>query len=190
MEFVLELLNTYRVLAVFIGSALFGDTVLFAVAYLGGQESWSMAPIVAAAFLGTAISDTGWYFAGKFGFHIADRFSLAKNGRETAGNILRMLIGKNPAIALIYIKFLYGSRIAMIVYLASHGISFWRFTLFNSLGICAWLAVFFPLGYLAGMGVSQLIPSAHTLQITLSALVVGAIALRLITLWFTRRVEK
>ncbi len=185
----LALLHSYRHLAVFLGAFFFGDSVLFTIAYLGGQQSWPMAPVVVAAFLGTALADTLWYALGCFGAGFMNRVPYLQSEREKAAALLHQLLGENPALALIFLKFLYGSRIAMILYVAARGIGFWRFSAYNALGIAAWLLVFFPVGYLTGTGVAQAFPVLNSVQAGIVVLIVSFIALRLLSIWLTRRVE-
>lgn len=190
MDFILGMLDSFRLLAVFLGAFFFGDSVLFTVAYITGQKVWAAIPIVAVAFLGTAAADTLWYIAGRIGAKYVARVPYFLREREKAARLLERLSGTHPAYALVFIKFLYGSRIAMILYVAARGISFPVFTLYNSLGILAWLAVFFPLGYLAGRGVSQALPALEVVQAAVIVFIVSFILLRLLSLWLTRNIEK
>ncbi len=182
------LLTSHRLLAVFFGAFFFGDSVILTTAYIAGQESWTVFPILIAVFLGTATADTLWFVAGVL---IARRFknlTFMQKEREKAAALLDMLAGKNPLYALIFIKFLYGSRVAMILYSASRGISFPVFTLYNSIGIATWLAVFFPLGYLSGRGVEMALPSFGGVQSTIAVFVISVIVMRIFTLWLTKKV--
>jgi membrane protein DedA with SNARE-associated domain len=190
IEVVTTLLTTYQIPSVFVGAFFFGDSVILTSAYLAGQLSWSPVPIFLTALAGTVLSDTLWFFFGKF---FADRFAgvnfLRKERAKMSGFIAR-LVGKRPLTALIMVKFLYGSRIAMILYSASSGISFWTFTLFNGIGAVIWLLVFIPLGYLAGKGVSQAAPLLDALPAALVVLVISVIVFRIVSIWMERRMHK
>ena len=190
LETLTTLLAVYRLPAAFFGAFLFGDSVILTTAYLAGQQHWSPISIVLAMFLGTAAADTLWFFAGMI---FAKRFSNAtfmRAEREKAAVLLQKLTGKNPMYALIFIKFLYGSRIAMILYTAARGFSLRSFTYYNSIGILAWLAVFFPLGYLAGMGIGLALPPSSTIQALIAVFIASAILMRIFTLWLTKQVTK
>ncbi len=188
LESLLALLSVYRLSVVFFGAFFFGDSVILTAAYIAGQESWSIVPILLMAFLGTATADTLWFL---FGVVLARRFNnvtFMQKEREKAAALLDILAGKNPLYALIYIKFLYGSRVAMILYSAARGISFPVFSLYNSIGIAAWLAIFFPLGYLSGRGIGMVVPSFGGVQSAIAVFVISVIVMRILTLWLTKKV--
>lgn len=185
---VLSLLNAHPLFASFWGAFFFGDSVLLTLAYLAGEMYWPVWPILTMTFVGTAAADTAWFIAGRFFGEAVGRSGFMQRERKKVAKLLDLLIGKNPAFALIAIKFLYGSRVAMIVYVAARGMRFGSFFLYNSLGIVAWLAVFFPLGFAAGRGVSYILPSAYTVQAVIAVLIVSAIGMRIFTVWVTKKV--
>jgi len=187
IEFLTTLLTTYQVPSIFIGAFFFGDSVILTGAYLAGELAWSPVPIFLAALAGTIVSDTLWFFFGKY---FASRFSevkFLKKEREKMSGFIARLVGERPWQALIMVKFLYGSRVAMILYCAASGISFWSFSLFNAIGAVVWLLVFIPLGYLAGMGVSQVAPYIDALPAALAVLVISYIIFRIITVWMEKK---
>lgn len=188
LETITALLTAHRIVAVFWGAFFFGDSVIFTAAYLAGQLAWDAVPIFATAFLGTAAADTMWFF---LGVYVSKRFSgttFMRYQREKAATLLAKLTGEKPAYALIFIKFLYGSRIAMILYVAARGLSFRTFSLYNSIGILVWLGVFFPIGYLAGKGISSNFPILNVIEAAVIVFVVSFVLMRILTLWLTRKV--
>ncbi len=190
IETLTALLTTHQIASVFVGAFFFGDSVILTSAYLAGQLAWSPLPIFLAALAGTVLSDTLWFFFGRF---FAARFSnlkFLKREREKMGGFIARLVGERPWQALIMVKFLYGSRIAMILYAASSGISLWSFTFFNGLGAIVWLLVFIPLGYLAGKGVSNAAPLLDALPAALVVLIVSFIIFRVITIWMEKKMQK
>lgn len=189
IEMLTALLTTYQLPSVFVGAFLFGDSVIVTSSYLAGQLSWSPVPIFLAALAGTVASDTLWYIFGRF---FATRFSettFLKKEREKMSGFIARLVGQKPLTALILVKFLYGSRIAMILYAASSGISFWTFSFFNCLGAIIWLLVFIPLGYFAGMGVGHVAPFLDALPVALAVLVGSFVIFRIITVWMEKRIQ-
>lgn len=189
IETLTALLTAYQVPTVFLGAFFFGDSVILTSAYLTGQLSWSPVPIFLAALMGTVISDSLWYF---FGAYFASRFSNVKflrKERQKMSGFIERLVGEKPMYALIMVKFLYGSRVAMILYAAAKRIHFGLFTLFNTIGAVIWLLVFIPLGYYAGKGVSQAAPLLDALPAALVVLVMSIIIFRIITIWMERTMQ-
>ncbi len=184
------LLTTYQIPTIFTGAFFFGDSVILAGAYLAGELRWSPVPLFLAALAGTIVSDVLWYLFGRF---FSDRFSevrFLKKEREKMSGFIARLVGEKPLVALIMVKFLYGSRIAMILYAAASGIKFWTFMFFNGIGAIIWLLVFIPLGYLAGMGVSHAAPLMGAVPTALVVLVISIIVFRAITIWMEKKVAE
>jgi membrane protein DedA with SNARE-associated domain len=190
METFTALLSAYQLPTVFAGAFFFGDSVIVTSAYLAGQFDWSPIPLFLVALLGTVLSDTLWYL---FGAHLLSRFAsvrFLKNERAKMSGFVQRLVGEKPLFALISVKFLYGSRIAMILYVASRGMPFWQFTLFNGIGAIIWLLVFMPLGYLAGKGVGALFPYMSVIPTAIAVLIVSIVVFRIITIWMENRNRK
>jgi membrane protein DedA with SNARE-associated domain len=187
MEPITALLTAYQVPSVFAGAFFFGDSVILTAAYVAGQLSWSPIPLFLAAFLGTIASDTLWFL---FGAKLLARFSerrFLKKERERMSVFVQRLVGKQPLVALVLVKFLYGSRVAMILYVASRGMSFATFTFFNAIGAIIWLLVFIPLGYLAGKGIGAAFPYLSVIPAALAFLVLSIVIFRVITIWMEKR---
>lgn len=187
MEPLTALLTAYQIPSVFVGALFFGDSVILTSSYVAGHLSWSPIPIFLAALLGTIVSDTVWFF---FGARLLTRFSdsrFLKNEREKMSGFVQRLVGERPLAALIMVKFLYGSRIAMILYVASRGMSFATFSFFNAIGTIVWLVVFIPLGYLAGKGIGASFPYMSVVPAALAVLVISIVIFRVITLWMEKR---
>ncbi|HWO07561.1 MAG TPA: VTT domain-containing protein [Candidatus Paceibacterota bacterium] len=188
METIVALLNAYQLPTVFWGAFFFGDSVILTAAYLAGQLGWQPLPIFLAAFLGTAAADTLWFLGGVV---LSRRFASSTfllREREKASALVQKLTGRNPLYALILVKFLYGTRIAMILYTAARRIPFHLFSLYNSVGILVWLAIFFPLGYFAGKGLGAALPDSGVIQTAIVVFIISAVIMRIVTVWLTRRV--
>jgi membrane protein DedA with SNARE-associated domain len=187
MEPLSALLTAYQIPSVFAGAFFFGDSVILTAAYVAGQLSWSPIPLFLAAFLGTIASDTLWFL---FGSKLLARFSdsrFLKKEREKMSGFVQRLVGERPLLALILVKFLYGSRVAMILYVASRGMSFATFSFFNAIGAVIWLLVFVPLGYLAGKGIGTAFPYFNVVPAALAVLVLSIVIFRVITIWMEKR---
>lgn len=186
-----NLIIIYHNWAVVVGAFFFGESIIITAAYLAAELGWNIFYLVLAAFFGTVISDTCWFFAGRFFDGFFSRKEYYRKRREEASVLLSRLTGERPFIALLYIKFLYGSRIAMIVYLAARNVSFRLFTIFNSLGTMLWLAVIIPLGYFAG---STIAPDASSLLNVVGAgiavLIFSAATFKYFSRWLTKRLTK
>lgn len=183
-----ELLTTYQIPAVFAGAFFFGESVIITSVYLAAQFNWSLVMVVSAVFAGTVISDLLWFVAGNLLRSRLEQTLWLKKQREQASQLLAALTGTRPFIALLFIKFLYGSRIAMILYLAARQVTLWQFIVFNSLGTLLWMAVIIPLGYLAGRGADSAMPLLNRIELAVLVLIVSAVLFRLFSLWLTKKI--
>ena len=84
-------------------------------------------------------------------------------------------------LALLITKFLYGTRIITIFYLAKERVSFWRFSWYNAIVTGIWAIVVCSIGWSAGKGVTWVEAVYNNLSIALALL-----ALILAVLYGTR----
>ena len=186
----IQLLTTYHIPAVFVGTFFFGESVAITSAYLAIQLGWPIAEVFSAAFAGTVISDTLWFFLGNF---LQRRFAQSEkfqHKREKAGELFSRLAGTRPFLVLLYIKFLYGSRIAMILYLAAQKVSLPTFTLFNAFGALIWLLVVIPIGIFAAKGTPDALSAFDVLKIGAGVLLASWVTFRFISAWLTKKIGK
>jgi membrane protein DedA with SNARE-associated domain len=183
-----ELITLYQLPVTFLGAFFFGESVIVTAAYMAADFDWNIWAISLAAFCGTVAADSMWFFVGKLA-----RDAMPKRWekhRESAEELVESLTGKKPFVALLFIKFLYGSRIAMILYLASKRVPFYLFTIYNSIGTIIWLLVMIPLGYFASVGLGRPESVATALQVAVAVFVGSMILFRLLSLWLTKTIEK
>jgi len=182
-------LSVYHIPAVFAGSFFFGESVVVTSAYLASRLGWFMPTVFLAAFFGTVISDGVWFLLGNVLNNYFARTGWLKRQREAAASILAKLTGRRPFIVLVYIKFIYGSRIAMILYLAGRRVSMTKFLLYDSLGTVIWLCVMMPAGYLAARG-TDLLWFIDRIEISALVLLAVIIFIRFTTSWLTEKITK
>lgn len=189
----IDILATYQVPAAFAGAFFFGETVVMTAAYLAAQLDWSIPPLFLAALLGTLAADSAWYYGGTrlAGWMQArPRWQTYQEKHAAEITATKRLVGEKPFRALLYIKFLYGTRILMILYLSWREVSWKKFLLYDAIGTTAWLVVIMGIGYLAGRGIANLIPAVQTTGFILLGLAIVIIGSRLFSIWITKRITK
>jgi membrane protein DedA with SNARE-associated domain len=138
--------------AVFVGTLLEGETVLF-LAGLAAQHGYLSLPLVVLiAATGGFIGDQCFFFIGRrYGPRLLVRFPwlAAKAPRVYA------LLRRWDMLAIIVVRFLYGLRIAGPIIIGSSGVPYWRLALFNFIGVLIWAPLVAGVGYFAGQAVQQ-----------------------------------
>ncbi len=184
-----QLLTAYHLPAVFVGAFFFGESVIITATYLAIQLGWSPITLALAALAGTVTSDTIWFLLSDTILRRLPTVPWFQKQRAQAAELMTRLTGQRPFLALLFIKFLYGSRIAMIFYVASRHVPLLTFSVFNTLGAMIWLAVIIPIVYFAGQSAANLLPLYNKLQVGLVVLIFTALAYRLFSLWLTRQLK-
>lgn len=187
---IVELLITYQLPAIFFGAIFFGETVIITAAFLAGQEVWSISSVFWLSLFGTLLSDTLWFFCGQTIFKMAHKWERYKNTYDTMLRNVEKLTGKKPFLSLLFIKFLYGTRILNIVYLSIRKIPFSTFLLFDTLGTIIWLAVLLPIGWYAGQQLADVTDIVRKTSYALTTLVVLILANKFVSVWLGKKVTK
>lgn len=173
--------------AVFVGTFFLGESVILASAALAAQGSWSVWAVAGWAFAGTVLSDAVWFSAAGRGVRglRGDPGRAERLDRHVAR--LDRWTGQRPHRALLFVKFVYGTRILSISYLSVRGVPLRRFVTFDAAGTLIWLAVIVPLGYLGGRGLSGMGVDLAGLERGLVGLIAVGVLARAVVLWWRRR---
>ena len=185
-----RLLVSFRGPAIFLGAFFFGETVIIAAAFLAAQGLWSMGDVFWLALTGTVLADVVWFL---FGQRILQLFRRKENNREQGARLLvtlEKITGQRPFLSLLFIKFLYGTRILIIMYLSIRKIGLRMFTIFDSLGTVVWLGVVMAIGWLAGKSIINLAPDLNRVEYATLILVLLIIGFRMGTLWLSKKISK
>lgn len=186
----IQLLTSFRGSAIFFGAFFFGETVVITASFLAAHGLWSLRDVFWLALAGTVLSDLVWFI---FGQRFLRFFRRWEKYREKGAQLLAALekiTGRRPFLALLFIKFLYGTRILTILYLSMRKISLRTFAFFDSLGTVFWLAAVMAIGWLAGKSVINLVPVLNRFEYAALILLLLIISFRMGTLWLGRKISK
>lgn len=183
-----QLLSAHYFPAVFAGAFFFGESVIVTAAALAPKLGWPIGEVALAAFLGTLFADATWFGLG----NAADRALLSyvhayEHAKERAIGTFGRYAERHPFRILLYLKFLYGMRIAMILYLATRRLSFPAFIFFDAIGTALWLVIILALGYGVGIGAFRTLPDLGVVQIALTVFIVSFIGFRLLGVWLSTK---
>lgn len=186
---IFELLSIYQLQAIFWGAFFFGETVVIAAAFLAAQGLWSIHNVFWLSLVGTIVADSLWFFLGQHLFK-HKRLEKHRQKHQSALSKLETLAGEKPFLALLFIKFLYGTRILTIIYLSMRKVKFSLFLLFDTIGAIIWLFVILGIGWLAGKGIVNMLPLFKKIEYILLVLVIILILFKLGTTWISKKILK
>lgn len=177
-----ELLADHNAWIVFVASFFAGETMIITAAALAAHGHWPLIAVFGYAFAGTVSSDATWFL-------IARKWwpRLEAGGGERSKRILSWLeskTGDRPHLALLYVKFLYGTRILAITYMSIRRVALSRFIASDALGTLGWLSVMVAIGWFAGAGISQL--AGSRLKLVIPMILVVVLLVKGSVVWITR----
>jgi len=191
-ELLLHFLTIYKIPTVFIGSFLFGETIIISASVIAFRLDWPIFSVFAAAFFGTVISDMIWYTLGKKILHFSKMrgTSLYEKYQHRFDALAKLIPFEKPFFVLLYIKFLYGTRILTLLYLSMHRMKMTKFIVFETIGTVIWLGSLMLIAFLSASGVSSAIHAFHQYTIIVTAVAVALIITKALSIWITRETEK
>ena len=182
---IIDFLTLYQVPALFVGAFFFGEAVILAAALLAQDGLWNIWTVFGVSFVATVVSDAICYYIGSTIFFKKKWFLKYENKYKGMVELLDNKVSQRPYLSLLIIKFLYGTRIVTILYLAVKEIGFWKFLLFDIVGTFVWLVAILSIGWFAGMGIGSI-----GLYHRLISLLVGLVICILVYQWFEKWVIK
>lgn len=186
----IQLLSLYQMPSIFFGAFFFGETVIISAAFLAAEGLWSIYTVFWLSLLGTIVSDSLWFFLGKQLLTRTKKWEKYKKKHDTLISKLQTLAGDRPFLALLFIKFLYGTRILTIIYLSMRKIHFSLFLLFDTIGSLIWLVAIVAIGWLAGKGIVNMVPIFKKFEYALLILAVVLIIFKIGTTWISKKILK
>ena len=186
-EFALQILHTYNLWAIFFGAFSFGESIILSSSFLAGQGIWTIWDVFWLSLAGTVLSDAIWYLLGQVllgNSKLYDKY-IAKHADAFAKVEKRII--KKPFLVLLFIKFLYGTRILTIVYLSIRKIGFIKFLIFDTIGTLIWLPVVMSVGWFGGKGIARAGVLYSRVEYSIAALAIILIVYKLINIWIGRK---
>lgn len=130
-----EFIETWGYIAVFLGSLVEGESVIFVAGFLAHEGYLSLTNIIIVSFVGTLFADQVLYHIGRhYGNHLLDKFPSFRPKADRAFKLLR----KYDSIYILSFRFIYGIRIISPLIIGSSGVEFKRFTILNLIAALIW----------------------------------------------------
>ncbi|MEO7803353.1 MAG: VTT domain-containing protein [Actinomycetota bacterium] len=187
----LDLLSQHHAWIVFFGAFLFGETLIIPAAAVAAQGHFNIFAVAGSAYAGTVISDAMWFMSARPVSRFLDKSARRRASYEQVLGWVSRRFGERPERALLFIKFVYGARLATIVYLSLRRLALKRFVVLNGVGAACWIVVIVTIGWLAGRGVGGLSTGLAKIEYLLPAILVFTLLLKGLITWVSKRaIEK
>ena len=146
-------LSDFTISGDFLGAAFGGEVAMITLSFLAAQNFFPIFALFIVSFLGVFSSDSLYFFLGRT--KVATKIMDHRYAFNTV-SIITEAIAKvsrgNHLLAFIFTKFLIGTRVVLILYIAKTNITFRNFIRNDSIAIFVWLVVLIPIGFLSGLG--------------------------------------
>lgn len=178
---------SFQYLTIFLGAALGGEIALFTLSFLAAQNIISPMALVILSMVGTMSSDSMWFMLGRTNGAKAFIYHRYTNSTITViAEAVRRVSRGSHLMALIFAKFLVGTRIVMLLYLSNLEFSFKEFIRYNVVATLIWLLVVIPTGYLSGLGFTYIAEVFHNIYAGLGFVFLVLIVIVILQLWLKK----
>ena len=188
LESTLPFFEPYSYLLPFLGGVFGGEETIILISMLAAQGFITFWNVFIFSFLGTILADSIWFFFGKtFLWEKIKKRKYFSKWFDKVAFIIDNTVRDYHFLALLFTKFLYGTRLITIMYLSREKMTFLKFSFYNAIVTFIWTAVIVPLGWFAGKGVTIIIEVLKNVQLAIIALIIFAIGFYLIRVWINKR---
>lgn len=157
METVYRLIESYGLLAVFLGCVAEGESAAILGGFFAHQGIFVLWQAYLVAFAGAFLGDTIFFALGRR--YANHRYVLRLRAKPGFAHAYAML-QKHPNVFVLSNRYIYGLRTVGGIAAGFSSIPVPRFLFLNGLSAMVWAAIFCTLGYVFGLGAEHLIGDA------------------------------
>jgi len=172
IENAIPLLSQYGILISFLGGFFAGEEVIATLSFLSTQGYISIWVVFIFCFIGILLCDLFFFSIGKFKlFSSFKKFERIMKISKKVDKIVSRLSKESPIRALLYTKFIFGTRIATLIYLGIKDITYKKFIKSDFIVGILWMSIVVSIGWFAGSSFRLIIKILGNIQIALGFLV-------------------
>lgn len=167
-----EFIKNYGYLVVVLGTLLEGEAVLLAAGFACHQGLLDWRIVIVLAVLGATLGDQGAFLIGRWkGTQLISRFPSLYRTLPRVNTLME----KYHTPMILFVRFLYGMRIAGPLLLGMSNLPAHRFALLNVFGAVIWACVVTSIGYSFGVTIAALLIDIKEIEeiLFVSLLVLG-----------------
>ena len=180
-----KFLIRYGPLGVLLGAALEGDASVILAGVLAHMKLIALPVAILAAFVGGVLGDWLWYAIGRLG-----GATLRQRGPYArVAALIERITARIGVWEIVAARFVYGTRVASMVFWGVHGLSFPRFVAVDLVGCALWAVAFVGLGYGLSNSAAAIIGRVHRTERWLVGGLVAAVAVVVLLRAISRRLR-
>lgn len=169
-------------------TALWGDASLIFFVAFSVNYNVSLWLIFFAAYIGTMIGDSLWFSLGRYLEPKIEKNEKLKKAYVKIAELIEIIFGKRHLLALTAVKYLYGTRVITIIYLAKERIGYKKFAYYDFISTFFWIIGVGFIGWLVGVGFMA-IKTFKNIQLAITVLVIFFLLLNLLQRWVNEKIE-
>jgi len=156
-----QFLDIYGIPAIFISTFFFGEIAILVGFILAGQTVFLFETVFIFSVLATICADLFWFLIGTFFPKRLLKGRFRSNIFNPISALLGFLTKDRLFMSLLFVKFLIGTRLITIIYLARQKVPFHLFVIFDVIGTMIFVTVISIIGWSMGKGLHNLLPAYH-----------------------------
>lgn len=138
--------------------AVFLEEAIIFFSFLSGSGFMPFYAVYIFGILGVIIGDICWYLIGRSSFvaflrEKCKRLKYVRHQYHRTSNLVHKIAENRMFLSLLLSKFVFGSRIFMMLYFGAKKAKFSKYILYDAISIIIWTSILAPIGWLAGRGI-------------------------------------
>lgn len=191
-EFLVGSIADHWMLSAYLSVVVFNEgAILASFSLLGGSGVERYIGVAMASVAGAFTNDLILYAMARYGLK---KFSVDDGDDRSrySETIFQKIFLRNAFLSLLFIKFLFGFRIALTLYLVvKRRLLFFRYAAYDLLGILLYVLVLGCVGWLIGRGIERIDSIYHSMVLSITIVISLILFLHLIVFVYRRaRKEK
>lgn len=157
------LLVHHQIILSFISGIITEELLIF-LAALSAKRILHFWIVFVFGILGIIFIDAVWFWVGRS--KLVNKLKKWKifSKESKIEQKIHKLGGKHKFLSLFLSKFVYGTKIILIVYHSAKEMSFKKFTFYNTLAVLLWAVIMLPIGFFAGKGFVRILNLVHGIE--------------------------
>jgi membrane protein DedA with SNARE-associated domain len=172
IEFIVEIFMAYPILVSYLGGLIVAEEGIIVLGVMSGQGVFDWWIVLLFGFLGLTTIDIVWFWSGRVRqlAHLK-RIKFVYNNYLRAVNFMHQYSKGNDFFLILTSKFVYGTRIAVLMYMGRRKLSFYKFFLYNTFINFWFVCLAVLVGWGTGKGMSLFINAYNGFIVTVTVFV-------------------